>query len=69
MSVEEATANQGVYIPLAEAAKLLPIPTNPETIRRWTVKGVNGKRLRSISIVGRRFVHRDDILSLVVYAD
>ena len=42
-----------------EAAELLGVGTS--TIWRWTLKGIRGFRLQTLSVGGRRFVVRDTL--------
>lgn len=43
------------FIPLTEAAKLIPGSPHVSTCHRWAIKGVNGVKLRTKKAGNRKF--------------
>ena len=46
------------FVPLREARRLLPGPVSLTTLHRWKDRGINGVRLQTVLIGGRRYVSR-----------
>lgn len=46
-------------IPIRESTPFFPGRPSPQTIWRWTVKGVRGVVLKSLVVGGVRYVHPD----------
>jgi hypothetical protein len=42
-------------VPLIEASRHVPRRPHPSTLRRWAYEGIDGVRLESCKIGGRRF--------------
>ncbi|MDQ3702195.1 MAG: helix-turn-helix domain-containing protein [Chloroflexota bacterium] len=48
---------------MSQAAKLLGV--HVATVWRWTLHGVRGRRLRTVSVGGRRYVLDDDLTAFL----
>ncbi len=46
-------------IPIREVSSFFPRRPSPQTIRRWTTKGVRGVVLRSLVVGGGVYTHLD----------
>ena len=51
-----ADSNHSEALPIAEAAKRLPNPPHPATLRRWIKFGARGRKLEGTLIGGRWYV-------------
>ncbi len=47
------------YLSIPESAAILPGRPHRNTVQRWMTKGVDGIKLRSIRLCGRRFTTED----------
>jgi hypothetical protein len=52
---------------IPKAAKLLPVPTPADTVRRWAVRGIGGRVLPSVVVGGKRYIRPVDLLKFVSY--
>jgi Protein of unknown function (DUF1580) len=50
--------NGDELLSFAEAARLLPGHPNPSTLWRWRTRGIDGIKLATVRVGGRRFVSR-----------
>ena len=49
------------FVPINEVSNVLPSPKSPATVQRWIRQGVNGVKLATIKIGGRRYTTKSAI--------
>lgn len=54
-------AEREKLISLVEAARLLPVRPHASTLSRWASVGVNGLRLATTKVGGRRYTTQSDL--------
>jgi len=57
----EISARPQDVLTCEQVAELLPVPVNPETVRRWYRSGVRGERLQPTFIGRKLFFRADDV--------